>query len=280
MDRAREQLLASTQFPPQQHRRARLRHDRDLANQRAHRLAVADDAGDRSLAELLLEFGQLFLQAVTFGDKAVAIARQHPVQFNPLTDEVGDHHQETDVEIEPGCGTRIERAVDGERADHLEPIPDRHADEGDDAALIGAERREVGGLEQRMSGGIGDDERHRGRDDLADRLLRHAGAVALRGFLAPSGAHDDIGNAIVVEQHDHSVPHLQKRGQQIDHVRQRRLETIRRGQYFRNLVDADERDLAHGDRRRGRQRPATPSRTGVKHRTRSIVLAAPSPWST
>ena len=48
------------------------------------------------------------------------VGRKHPVQLHCLTDQIGDHHEEPDVEIQAEGGMRIKGAVDRERADDLE----------------------------------------------------------------------------------------------------------------------------------------------------------------
>ena len=67
---------------------------------------------------------------------------------------------------------------------------------------------------------------------------------ALGGYvLGPHRAHDNFRDVVIVEQHDGAVLHVQKRGQQVEDIRQGRLEPRRLGKDLRDLVDADQPNL-------------------------------------
>ena len=138
MDGAGEQLLAGAGFAAQEHRGMGLGHHRDLVQQRADLLAVADDAADPRRRRL--EIGQLLLQPMALGDQPLAITRHHAMELDRLADEIGDHGKEAHVGIEPKHRLAVPDPIDGQRSHHLRLGADRNADEGDRRAILGVER--------------------------------------------------------------------------------------------------------------------------------------------
>jgi hypothetical protein len=144
-----------------------------------------------------LQLRQLLLQPIALRHQPLAVARDHPVQLHRLPDEVGDHGQQSDIGIEPEHRPLVEDAVDAQRANDLVVDPDRHANERHARTVGRAQHIHVGSAEGRMGRDVLGDQRHRRRNDLVDRLLRQAHAVALVAAFAPAGTHGNVGYAVI-----------------------------------------------------------------------------------
>src|SRR6266581_8873416 len=95
-----------------------------------------------------------------------------------------------------------------------------------------------------MGGDVFCDQWDGSRDDLPDRGLRQARAVALVGPFIPANTDRNVWNIVVGQQRNDAVAHLQKRRQNVEDVRKRGLEPVWRIENLGNLVDPGERNLA------------------------------------
>ena len=128
-------------------------------------------------------------------DQALAVGGDDAVETHCLPHEIGDHGEEAKVFIDADVGRPIPDAIDAERADHLDVVLDRHADERNAIGIVSGRR--VG--EQRIGGRILNDERSLRGDDAIDNRLRQAVDRSALHLAGPAGSGDDFRLAGLVD---------------------------------------------------------------------------------
>jgi hypothetical protein len=230
--------------PRSKHRRMAARDAAHLVEHGLDRRRVSDDPRGRFRLGLLRRraLGDRFLEPALLVHEPFAVARNEPLQAHRLAQQVGNHREEPNVLIEAEVLAVAMLAIDRHGTDHGAAILDRNADERE--IVVGrAPGRKIPILEQGILLHLPYHERHFGDDDASDGPLGQAIEVASRGRIAPAGADDHFRCALVVEQGDQAMLHVEEAREQLQHGRKRGFESRGDREQFRDLVDAHERDI-------------------------------------
>ncbi len=180
MGGACEELLAGAGFASQQQGRMCSRHDIDLAEDGADRLAGPDDADQRMFLIPGGRTRRVFLEAPLLLHQPFAVARDHVVKMQGLADHRGDHREVSRVLLDhahrrrgprrdrpPGCPMTSPRCWIGA------PMTASASSAGQ-SAKCGSRVTSV------------DDRRRLRRDDAVDEMARQALEMRFRVAFAPA----------------------------------------------------------------------------------------------